>query len=99
MALADDMDYMKVDLEYCKNEIGALKDFAGLIIAEGKKHHIIANPPSEYLESSDEKFEPPPEERLEDQISLHGSVQNSTWVNVLKEAGESIKGSLITMRL
>jgi sodium-dependent phosphate cotransporter len=28
-ALADDLDYLKVDTEWCKNEIGRIKDFAG----------------------------------------------------------------------
>jgi hypothetical protein len=27
-ALADDMDYLKVDTEWCRNEIGRIKDFA-----------------------------------------------------------------------
>jgi sodium-dependent phosphate cotransporter len=101
MGLADDMDYIKVDLEYCKNEIGALKDFAGLIVTESKKHHLVLRPPGseQHVEPEEERFELPPEERLDDQISLHGSIQSSPWINVLKDAGESIKGSLNAMRL
>ena len=97
MVLADDMDYIKVDLEYCKNEIGRLKDFAGVVSQhQGKtgKNSCEAGG-----EGDEETFELPPEERLDGQMSIHGSIRGKTWTGVLVDAGQSIKGSLQSMKL
>jgi len=94
MVLADDMDYIKVDLEYCKNEIGRLKDFAGVVMQDQERTGKDASEAGE-----DETFELPPEERLDGQMSIHGSIRGKKWAAVLKDAGQSIKGSLQSMKL
>jgi hypothetical protein len=97
--LADDLDYIKVDLEYCRNEIGRLKDFAGMVnaIECGKlKPGEVFRP--EYLQrersSSDdgeEYVEPTREEIIGEHLSVYGSVANQSWAGVLAEAGRAIE--------
>lgn len=104
-SLADDLDYIKVDVEYCKNEIGRLKDFAGLVnaIESGKlKPGEVFRP--EYLrkqqqqglpddhddEEEDVYVEPTREEVIGEHLSVYGSVANQSWREVLAEAGRAI---------
>jgi sodium-dependent phosphate cotransporter len=97
--LAEDLDYIKVDLEYCKNEIGRLKDFAGLInaIESGKlKPGEVFRPASlrrERSSSDDEEeyVEPTREEIIGEHLSVYGSVANQSWAGVLAEAGRAIE--------
>jgi sodium-dependent phosphate cotransporter len=93
-ALADDMDYIKVDLEYCKNEIIRLKDFAGVVSANENFHY---GPLGQGTDG--DEFELPPEETLDGRKSIHGSVSTKNWAGVLADAGVSIKGSLASMKL
>lgn len=82
-ALADDMDYLKVDLEWCKNEIGRLKDFAGMAIQrleEGRQQEI------------EQIFQPLTGD--DDQVSLYGSAKEAPWRNVLYSAVGSIRSEL-----
>lgn len=98
--LSEDLDYIKVDLEYCKNEIGRLKDFAGLVsaIESGKlKPGEVFRP--EYLQQQrtscgddeDEYVEPTREEVIGEHLSVYGSVANQSWAGVLAEAGRAIE--------
>lgn len=81
-ALADDMDYLKVDMEYCKNEIGRIKDFAG-----------ISQPVSmeEGLPLQEEEVLPTEEDEA---VSLYESCQSKPWRDVLVTAAGSIQSEL-----
>lgn len=92
--LADDLDYLKCDVEYCKNEIGHLKDFAGIAtIEEGKPVIRTSRSPSYNYVGVDEDDvdgkDLPPEE--EDKMSLYASTQSKSWHNILIEAAHSVK--------
>lgn len=80
-ALADDMDYLKVDMEYCKNEIGRMKDIAGI------------SRPSRMEEGRPivEEEMPAPED---DVLSLYESCQSMPWREVLVTAAGSIQSEL-----
>lgn len=85
LALADDMDYLKVDMEYCKNEIGRIKDFAG-----------IARPPphiEEGLPAPEEEEEAMPTEE-DEALSIYESCQSKPWRDVLFSAAGSIQSDL-----
>ena len=86
--LADDMDYLKCDMEYVKNEIGRLKDYAGLpTMEEGRPPARPEVPEVEEVEG----FEEP------DHVSLYQSYQSKPWQDVLAAAGRSVKSSLHSM--
>jgi len=82
-ALADDMDYLKADIEYCKNEVGRIKDFAGVPqpsrLEEGR-------PPQEEEEAL------PTEE--DEALTLYESCQSKPWRDVLVTAAGSIQDDL-----
>ena len=77
-ALADDMDYIKVDLEYCKNEIGRMKDLAGISRIEQGEPTV-----------EEEVISPE-----DDAISLYESCQSMPWTKVLVTAAGSIQSEL-----
>jgi sodium-dependent phosphate cotransporter len=81
-ALADDMDFLKVDMEYCTNEIGRLKDFAGLPRTDEE-----GGPPQE----PEEEVLPTEEDEA---VSLYESCQSTPWRNVLVNAAGSIQSDL-----
>ena len=92
--LADDLEYMKVDLEWCRNEIGRIKDFAGRL-------EIVTTPPA----GTDEEGAPMLRVRMDDErtqaaaaedelVSLYESVHSRPWRDVLQMATGSIKASL-----
>lgn len=83
--LADDIDYLKVDVEYTKNEIGRLKDFAGLATIEEARPavpHVPVHEPEPSMSAADE-----------DQISLYESCLAAPWVDVVASAAGSVRGS------
>lgn len=88
-ALADDMDYLKVDMEYCKNEIGRLKDFAGMAavvrMEEGKTYLYVPAPKHEAAAEGDET------------ASALQSMQSKPWRQVLFTAVGSIHDDLNEM--
>lgn len=88
--LADDMDYCKCDIEYVKNEVGRLKDYAGIHTEEGVA--LQGNQPSHRRVGSQGQGH----DLLtgEDQVSLFQSCQSQSWVGVLASAGGSLRGSL-----
>ena len=83
-ALADDMDYLKVDMEYCKNEIGRIKDFAGI------------SRPSRIEEGLPRREEEVPHVLTEEDeaLSLYESCQSMPWREVLVTAAGSIQSDL-----
>jgi hypothetical protein len=92
--LADDLDYLKCDVEYCKNEIGNLKDFAGIAtIEEGKP--VIRAPrrttsASIGVDEDDVDEEDLPLEE-EDKVSVYGLTQSKSWQGILVDAAHSVK--------
>ena len=77
-ALADDMDYLKVDLEYCKNEIGRMKDLAGI----------------SHMEQGEPTVEEEVVSPEDDVLSLYESCQSMPWTKVLVTAAGSIQSEL-----
>jgi len=84
--LADDMDYLKCDMEYTKNEIGRLKEIAGLVTAEAG-HLALPHIPPEHEEPSMSAAD-------EETVSLLESCQAAPWVDVVASATGSVRGSL-----
>jgi sodium-dependent phosphate cotransporter len=78
--LAEDLDYLKCDIEYTKNEIGRLKDYAGVpqIIQP-----VLPRQESDQLPSAED-----------DAISLFQSCQSKPWQDVLLSATQSVRESL-----
>jgi len=85
--LADDMDYLKCDMEYTKNEIGRLREYAGIATTEEGRPPVSHFPPPEHEEPSMSAAD-------EDQISLLESCQAAPWVDVVASAAGSVRGSL-----
>lgn len=95
-ALADDMDFVKVDLEWCRNEIGRIKDFAGRleIVAahSGSQNGDEENRPMLRFHVDEELTQAA---ALEDElVSLYESCHSRPWRAVLQMATGSIKASL-----
>lgn len=86
-ALADDMDYLKVDTEWCKNEIGRLKDFAGLLEARVEDGTLVVRPRPEEGPSTGTRED-------EDRLSAYESCRSRPWKDILFLAGGSIKSSI-----
>eukprot|EP00978_Attheya_sp_CCMP212_P028177 scaffold96571_cov49-Attheya_sp.AAC.1 len=81
--LPDDMDYLKVDIEWTKNEIGRLKDFARL--PRDRPEEIVGSIRRSIFSEADK----------EDQISLYESYRSKGWADVLVAAAQSsVEGSL-----
>ena len=84
--LADDIDYLKVDTEWCKNEIGRLKDYAGI------PRGVIPKPPSSISlaihEIGSSTFVD------DDLLSLYHSVQSSPWTTVLSASLRDANASI-----
>lgn len=92
--LADDLDYMKVDLEWTKNEIGRLKDFASQLETapmtrdEGRRQVVVVTTqPSRHYRSQGNLEE-------DDQISVFQSCRSKPWKDILYAGASSIKSSL-----
>ena len=86
--LADDMDYLKVDTEWCKNEIGRLKDFAGLLTAAQEEGRVVTaaeRPEDEmiYLDTEED-----------DRITTFESCRSRPWKDILYMASGSIRTEL-----
>jgi hypothetical protein len=86
--LADDLDYLKVDTEWCKNEIGRIKDFASQLqtsvrLEEGRP--IISTAPQE-----EEAFVTEDDERL----SAFESCRSRPWKDILYLGASSIRSGL-----
>lgn len=79
--LADDMDYLKCDMEYTKNEIGRLKEIAGLV--EAGRLPLPHIPP--------EHEEPSMSAADEETVSLFESCQAAPWVDVVASAAGSVR--------
>mmetsp|Transcript_26035 Transcript_26035/g.49385 ORF Transcript_26035/g.49385 Transcript_26035/m.49385 type:complete len:560 (+) Transcript_26035:958-2637(+) len=100
-ALADDMDFVKVDLEWCRNEIGRIKDFAGrleivtaphLVAGLGADENEGEDRPMLQLRADEERTQAA---AVEDElVSLYESVHSRPWRDVLAMASGSIKASL-----
>jgi hypothetical protein len=72
--LADDLDYLRADMEYVRNEILHLKDFAGMILVEEGR-------PLAHIPTEDKILEQI--ENLEDVASLYQSCQSKPWQAVI----------------
>lgn len=79
-AIADDLDYLKVDTEWCKNEIGRLKDVAG----------IARPPPPELLEEGLQQPEEYSDEQ-DDRVSVYESCRSRPWKDILYWSAGSIR--------
>ena len=98
-ALADDMDFMKVDLEWCRNEIGRIKDFASHleIVATGLSQGGLETEEGTSLlvyrpRLDDERTQTA--ERDEELVSLYESCHSRPWREVLHMVSGSIKANL-----
>jgi hypothetical protein len=88
-SLADELDYLRVDTEWCKNEIGRIKDFAGLAVARIEE----GRPAGAFPEEGEEiEFGLPVEE--DDRVSLFESCQSRPWREILFTAAGSIRSEL-----
>ena len=87
LTLADDLDYIKVDVEYCKNEIGRIKDFAGMAVPP----RVVQIRPATGDEE-DQLLEPPNPE--DDQVTLYESCISKPWRDVMLTAAGSIRSGL-----
>ena len=90
-ALADDMDYIKVDTEWCKNEIGRIKDYASQMhpavrMEEGRPPvSVSAHIDEETLATANEE---------DDRLSTFESCRSRPWKDVLFRGAGSIKSEL-----
>lgn len=96
-SLADDMDYIKVDMEYCKNEIIRIKDFSHMPKAvvrmeEGKP--VITFYPVGRAEADAEATAAA--EVLDEQVSLYESCHSSPWRDILLSAAATIQDNIGT---
>ena len=88
--LADDLDYLKVDTEWCRNEIGRLKDFAGLLTMEegtGRPAAVVFTPEEEEVEELEYTEE-------DDRVSTYESCRSRPWKDILFLASGSIRSEL-----
>ena len=90
-ALADDMDYIKVDTEWCKNEIGRLKDYAShlrpvLRMEEGQPTLSTSAPIDDDTLAT--KYEE------DDRLSTFESCRSRPWKDVLFRGAGSIRSEL-----
>jgi uncharacterized membrane protein len=90
-ALTDDLDYLKVDTEWCKNEIYRIKDFAGHLtlvssarMEEGRPLTTAA-PPSATDEQEEESF------GEDERLSTFQSCRSIPWKDILYFGAESIR--------
>jgi len=87
--LADDLDYLKVDTEWCKNEIGRIKDFAGQIVTMEEGVPVIhVRPHVEEEEATQAALE------QDELVSLYESCHSRPWRDVLYSAAGSIRSNL-----
>lgn len=78
--LADDLDYLKCDIEYAKNEIGRMKDYAGMPVSA---RPFLPRQESDQVLSDED-----------DALSLFQSCQSKPWKDVLLMASQSVQDSL-----
>lgn len=93
-ALADDLDYLKVDNEWCKNEIGHLKDLASTVVHVPRT--TICTPSAAGDEeatglTATEEGGLPIED---DRVTLYESTHSASWQDVLHRASRSVKSHL-----
>jgi hypothetical protein len=93
-SLADDLDYLKVDMEWSKNEIGRIKDYAGLVprfmgMEEGRPVVTVVSPEDEEMEDLELA-----RNAEDDRVFLYESCQSRPWRNVFFAAAGSIKSGL-----
>jgi hypothetical protein len=93
-SLADDLDYLKVDMEWSKNEIGRIKDNAGLVprfmgMEEGRPVVTVVSPEDEEMEDLELA-----RNAEDDRVSLYESCQSRPWRDVFFAAAGSIKSQL-----
>ncbi|KAG7353352.1 Na+/phosphate symporter [Nitzschia inconspicua] len=97
MSIADDMDFMRVDIEYCKKEIAHIKDFSNMPFimrmeerdgnAEyGDGHRRIDEAKAAALVDLDEA------------VSLYESCASAPWTQVLVGAADSVKEGFVLTR-
>ena len=93
-ALADDMDYLKVDTELCKNEIGRIKDYTGdhqhgstSRIEEGRPVVTTASSSARIVDDGTINDDV-------DRVSVFESCRSASWKDVLYSGAGSIKSGL-----
>jgi solute carrier family 34 (sodium-dependent phosphate cotransporter) len=94
-ALADDLDYLKVDTEWCRNEIYRIKDFAGHLtmvsaarMEEGRPLttvHFPVAPPAATDEQEEESL------GEDDRLSTFESCRSIPWKDIFYLGAESIR--------
>lgn len=88
-SLADDMDMHAVDIEWCKNEIGRIKDYASQIVPMGEgRPPVYTRPPEEEEEAT------PAATEQDELVSLYESCHSRPWRDVLHLAAGSIRSNL-----
>jgi sodium-dependent phosphate cotransporter len=88
-ALADDLDYLKVDTEWCKNEIGRIKDFSGHLqttvrMEEGRPLTTIDTPTEAETVATED----------DERLSTYQSCRSKPWKEVLFMGAGSIRSEL-----
>ena len=88
-ALADDMDYIKVDTEWCKNEIGRIKDYAAHMHPTVRMEE--GQPP---VAPADEDTLATANEEEDDRLSTFESCRSRPWKDILYRGAGSIRSEL-----
>jgi sodium-dependent phosphate cotransporter len=93
-ALADDMDYLKVDTEWCRNEIGRIKDYASHLqtstrMEEGRA--ILQGTPGPSPEERDEEDMGGIVTEDDERLSTYESCRSKPWRDVLYMSAGSIR--------
>jgi hypothetical protein len=99
-SLADDLDYLKVDMEWSKNEIGRIKDYGGLVprfmgMEEDRPAVTFVSPEDEEMEDLELARRPNAEDDI---VSLYESCQSRPWREVFFAAAGSINSGLGSTR-
>ncbi|KAL3916000.1 MAG: hypothetical protein SGILL_005379 [Bacillariaceae sp.] len=87
--LADDIDFMRVDIEYCKKEIAHIKDYASMPYASRMEEGLPQRVDDAKTAAASE---------LDDAISLYESCVSAPWTQVLVRAAGSIQDEIVPPR-
>jgi len=97
--LADDMDYMKADIEYCRKEIVHIKDYSkipmkhSIRMEEGRP--VITFFPPTYPEDAEEAAAAAAAaEDLGEQVSLYEECHRQNWRDILLSAADTIQDEI-----
>ena len=101
-ALADDLDYLKVDTEWCKNEIGRIKDFAGhlqkqqtaIVLDNSRMEEGRPMIPTVAADNVDDEDEGEFVTENDEILSTYESCRSKPWRDVLYLSAGSIRSGI-----